>query len=172
MRAGSSHGGLHGPPKLLKALRRRWDGPVGTTPRMKKSPLSLVKERFKSKEDLVAAVQKLASAELWLDRVNSVKGLARVPNAKLLRLHHALSDAKQRFGSRDKLIAAILEAESRAKDEGYKARLGRYAIPRLLDLHRAALRRSGRKAKASAEKKAAPAKARASKAKAKTSAKA
>lgn len=122
---------------------------------MKKSPLSLVKERFKSKEELVTAVQKLASAELWLDRVNGVKGLARVPNAKLLRLHAALSDAKERFGSRDKLIAAILEAENRVKDEGYKARLGRYAVPRLLDMHRAALRRGSRAAKKRPTKKAA-----------------
>ena len=111
---------------------------------MKKTPLTLVKERFESKEQLVRAVEKLAKEELWLDRVNSTKGLERVANSKLLRLHDTLSDAKQRFGSRDKLITTILELEKRTKDEGYKTRLERYPLPRLLDLHSSAERRAKR----------------------------
>ena len=74
---------------------------------MKKTPVSQVKERFESKDKLVAAVQKLATAELWSDRVNAAKGLGRVSNAKLVRLHDTLTDAKKRFGSRDKLISSI-----------------------------------------------------------------
>ena len=53
---------------------------------MKKTPVALAKERFTSKEKLIDAVQKLATDDLWLDRVNKVKGLAKVSNAKLLRL--------------------------------------------------------------------------------------
>jgi hypothetical protein len=111
---------------------------------MKKTPLNLVKERFESKDKLVAAVEKLASSDLWLDRLNDVKGLAHVSNAKLLRLHTTLTSAKEQFGSRAKLIDAILELEKRGKDAGLKLRLEKFPIPRLLDLHRSASRRAKR----------------------------
>jgi hypothetical protein len=103
---------------------------------MAKPPLVTVKERFESKKKLVDAVEKLASSELWIDRVSSAKGLGRISNAKLLRLHAVLSDAKQRFGSRGKLVTAILDLAKRSKDEGYASRLDRYPLPQLLDLHR------------------------------------
>ena len=111
---------------------------------MAQSPLALVKERFESKEKLVQAIEKLASKDLWLDRVNEGKGLARVSNAKLLRLHAALEDVKARFGTRDKLVAAICDVENRSKDEGYKARLATYPLPRLIDLHDSSKRRAER----------------------------
>ena len=140
---------------------------------MKKTPVQIVTERFQSKEKLVEAVTKLATAELWLDRTNADKGFARISNAKLLRLQAVLEDAKKRFGSRDKLITAILELEKRVKDTGYKARLSQFPLPRLIDQHDSAARRSKRAAKA--EKKAKPAvkaakKARSKKAKAKAKA--
>lgn len=133
---------------------------------MSKTPLSQVKEKFESKEKLVAAIEKLATQDLWLDRVNQDRGLARVSNAKLLRLHAALEDAKKRFGSRAKLIAAVLEAEKRTKDEGFKTRLEGYPLPRLLDLHAAATKRAGRASQkpAAAPKKKARAKKAAAKA--------
>ena len=111
---------------------------------MKKTPVSQVKERFESKEKLVAAVQKLATADLWSDRVNSVKGLGRVSNAKLVRLHDTLTDAKKRFGSRDKLISSIVELNKRVKDKGFASKLEGYPLPQLLDLHAAATRASKR----------------------------
>ena len=88
---------------------------------MKKSPVAVVKERFQSKDKLVEAVQKLATGDLWLDRVNEAKGLAKVSNDKLIKLHDVLADAQKRFGSRDKLISAILELKKRTKDAGYQA---------------------------------------------------
>jgi hypothetical protein len=121
---------------------------------MRKTPLSVAKERFTSKDKLVEAVQKLATKDLWLDRVNDAKGLARVSNAKLLRLHDILTSVKKDFGSRDKLIDAILTLEKRAKDAGYKARLEAYPLPRLVDLHGAVARRARR---AEAKAKDAPA---------------
>ena len=142
---------------------------------VKKTPVQLVTERFQSKEKLVEAVTKLATAELWLDRTNADKGLARASNAKLLRLHATLEDAKKRFGSRDKLIAALLELEKRVKDAGYKTRLGEFSLPRLIDLHDAAARRSKRaenKPKPAAKPAKAAKKARSKKAKAKAKAKA
>ena len=82
---------------------------------MKKSPLAAVKDRFESKEKLVEAVQGLSGTDLWVDRLGA-KGLARISNAKLIRLHTLLKDAKERFGSRDKLVSATLEALNRANN--------------------------------------------------------
>lgn len=120
------------------------------------SPVAAVKERFGDKQQLAAAVEKLATDDLWLDRVNEGTGLRRVSNAKLLRLHDVLSKAKETFGSRAKLISSILELENRAKDAGLQERLERYSLPRLMDAHKSAQRR----AKA---RKAAPAKPKAKK---------
>jgi hypothetical protein len=126
---------------------------------MKKSPLAATQERFESKEKLVQAVQKLATEDLWLDRVNATKGLAKVSNQKLQRLHDVLTDAKKRFGSRQKLVDSILELAKRSKDKGYATALGGYPLPRLLDLHGTlskSARRSDAKAKGKPAKKAAP----------------
>ncbi len=134
-----------------------------------KSPLNVVKERFGDKEKLVAAVEKLAKGDLWLDRVNDAKGLASVSNAKLLRLHDTLTVAAKEFGSRGKLVDAILALQNRQKDTGLRARLEGQPLPRLLDTHRAAARRAS---KAKAAPAAAPKKklARSRKAQAKAAA--
>jgi hypothetical protein len=122
---------------------------------MKKTPLARVKEQFESKDKLVAAVQALATDALWLDRVSDAKGLGRVSNAKLLRLFDVLTDAKKQFGSREKLVASILDLEKRGKDAGYKTRLEHYPLPRLLDMQRASSRRAKHaEAKAAAKPKA------------------
>lgn len=117
---------------------------------MNASPLAEVKDRFESKEELVKAVRDLADDDLFLDRVNEHKGLDRVSNAKLLRLHRILTEVKEEFGSRTKLIDAICEAEKRNGDEGYRDRLSRWPTPRLLDWYRSApsrLDKAARKAK-------------------------
>ncbi|MGB0679449.1 MAG: hypothetical protein ACPGUV_07305 [Polyangiales bacterium] len=112
----------------------------------KPSPLAAVRARFESKEALVEAVRALATEGLWLDRVNEDKGLERVSNRKLLHLHALLSDVQGRFGSRTGLIDAILELEKRSKDEGYRQRLSRFPLPRLLDQHRSCSKRQPRAA--------------------------
>jgi hypothetical protein len=124
---------------------------------MKTSPLQQVKGSFGEKAKLITAVQGLVTEGLWLDRVNGDKGLSKISNAKLLKLHAALSRTKEQFGSRDKLIGAILALANRSKDDGYKAGLAGYPVPRLLDLHDS-LSKKARKpatlaAKPSAEKK-------------------
>jgi hypothetical protein len=107
-----------------------------------KSPLSIVKERFQDKDGLLKAVRELATDELWVDRVDSDKGLDAISNKKLLKLHAALSAVKSEFGSREKLVDAILGQEKRSKDEGYKSRLSRFSTPRLLDQYKAGKRRA------------------------------
>jgi hypothetical protein len=112
---------------------------------MKKSPLTAVKDGFESKEKLIEAVQGLSKSDFWVDRLGA-KGLARISNAKLLRLHALLKDAKERFGSRDKLVSATLEALNRAKDVGLRTKLASYPLPRLLDIYRAAARQAKKSA--------------------------
>ncbi|MGE0790060.1 MAG: hypothetical protein AB7S26_30575 [Sandaracinaceae bacterium] len=105
------------------------------------SPLAQVKERFGSKEDLVKAVRDLATDDLWLDRVSEDKGLERVSNAKLLRLHATLSAVTKEFSSRSALLDAICKAEKRT-DAGYRERLERWPLPRLYDRYVVAQRRA------------------------------
>lgn len=108
---------------------------------MQKAPLAVVKERFKSKEALVSAVRDLAKGDLWLDR-EVASGLERAPNKKLLQLHDTLADAKKRFGTRDKLIDAVVAAEGRAKDKDFKSRFASWPVPRLVDQLRASEKRA------------------------------
>jgi hypothetical protein len=107
-----------------------------------KSPLASVKAKFGAKQKLVEAVKALATEELWLGRTNADRGgdrgLEHVSNAKLLRLHAVLSAVKEKFGTRAKLIDAILETEKRTKDAGLRKRLEAYPVPRLFDLYRVA----------------------------------
>lgn len=117
---------------------------------MKKTPLATVKERFESKEQLVAAVQALTSSDLWVDRLGA-KGLSRVSNAKLLSLHDKLKDAQSRFKNREALVDAILGLAKHPKDTGLRAALAAYPLPRLLDLHASLAKRSKRVAKAAAK---------------------
>src|SRR6185437_11615587 len=106
-----------------------------------KSPLSLVREKFGDKEKLVAAVEQFTNDELWVSRTNQNKGLAHVSNAKLLRLHDTFSAVKEKFGTRAKLVEAILEIEKRTKDEGFRQRLSEFPVPRLWDMYKSSSKR-------------------------------
>src|SRR5258708_39058566 len=127
-----------------------------------KTPLARVKEQFKDKASLVAAVEKLAGTDLWVSRTNAGKGLAHVSNAKLLRLHATFTEVKAKFGTRDKLVGAVLEIEKRAKDTGLLHKLSEWPVPRLWDAYKSAAKRHAPPSGASAPKKAAPAAAPAS----------
>ncbi len=123
---------------------------------MAKSPLAIVKDKFGDKAKLVAAVEALAGEDLWVSRTNKAKGLAHVSNAKLVRLHETFSAVKEKFGTRAKLIEAILEVEKRAKDEGYKQHLSAFPVPRLWDLYKSTAKRLAPKEPKKAVKKVAP----------------
>jgi hypothetical protein len=128
-----------------------------------KTPLSRMKDQFGDKAKLVEAVEKLTGEELWVARTNSNKGLAHVSNAKLLKLHATFTEVKQKFGTREKLIDAILELVKRAKDAGLRARLLEWPVPRLFDHYKSAMKRHAAKSPAAPRPKA-PAKAPAAKA--------
>ena len=134
-----------------------------------KTPFALVKDKYGDKAKLVAAIEKLAGDDLWIDRTNKNKGLGHVANAKLIRLHATFSAVKEKFGTRDKLIGAILEIEKRVKDDGYKTRLAKYPVPRLWDMYRSLSKRHAPKAPAAKGAPKAAAKAKPKKASSKKS---
>jgi hypothetical protein len=111
-----------------------------------KTPLALVKEKFEDKGKLVEALEKLTGEALWVSRTNKNKGLAHVSNAKLLKLHATFTEVKEKFGTRDKLIDAILEIEKRTKDVGYRQALAAWPVPRLYDTYRSLHKRTTAKA--------------------------
>ncbi len=106
-----------------------------------KSPLALVTEKFGDKAKLVEAVEKFTGDDLWVARTNKDKGLAHVSNAKLLRLHAVFSEVKEKFGTREKLIDAILEQQKRSKDTGLRQRLSAWPVPRLYDTYKSTAKR-------------------------------
>jgi hypothetical protein len=116
-----------------------------------KSPFATVKEKFGEKSKLVEAVKALATEDLWLARTSADRGhdrgLEHVSNAKLLRLHAVLTEVKEKFGTRAKLVDEILAAEKRSKDGGLRKRLEAYPVPRLYDLLKGAQKRAKAAAK-------------------------
>ena len=123
------------------------------------TPLGVVKEKFGEKAKLVEALEKLTGEALWVSRTNKEKGLAHVSNAKLLRLHATFTTVKEKFGTREKLIDAILDLEKRSKDTGLRQRLLEWPVPRLYDAYKSAAKRHASpapRAPASAAKTPAP----------------
>lgn len=74
--------------------------------------------------------------------------LATVSNRKLLRLAEVGAAIKEKYGSKDKLVAAVSQALGKAKDKDYVARLRQFSSARLLDMARGADRRARRTRKA------------------------
>jgi hypothetical protein len=68
--------------------------------------------------------------------------LNKASNTQLLRLSRVVDTVKEKFGSREKLIAAIGTAEKKAKDKDYLAKLDSLSLPNLLDLATAHQRRA------------------------------
>ena len=66
--------------------------------------------------------------------------LKKASNAQLLRLQRATQTLKDKFGDREKLIAAIGAATRKANDKDYLAKLDTYSLPQLLDLAASAQR--------------------------------
>jgi len=104
---------------------------------MKTTPLAEIKERFGSKEKLVKEIKSMFDkGDLFDNLLNPDKGIARVSNAKLLRLHRVGTEIRERFGDRTKLTDDLLRILKREKDEGFRARLEGWGLPRLWDYYK------------------------------------
>lgn len=114
----------------------------------KETPLQAVKRLYQSKEKLIDKVVEVAREAD--EEVAEVKErLATVSNRKLLRLAEVGKAIKEKYGSREKLVAAVSAALGKAKDKDYVSRLKQYSSARLLDIARGAERRTRRSKKAS-----------------------
>ena len=109
---------------------------------MKKTPLQEVKEKFGSKENLIQELKKIFDkGDLFEDRLNLDKGLSRVANAKLLKLHKVAQEVKDRFTTRANLVDDLLKSMGRIKDEGLRSRFEKWGLPRLWDFYQATAKR-------------------------------
>ena len=124
------------PSAKAKAPAKAKAAPVKVGPR---HPRARVIELHGSKAALAAAVAK-AIAHGDQDTGSLEARLKTASNAQLLRLSQRTQVLKEKFGNREKLIAAIGEATRKTKDKDYLAKLDSYSLPQLLDLHTAAQR--------------------------------
>jgi hypothetical protein len=70
------------------------------------------------------------------------KRLTTASNTQLLRLQRLVETVKQKWGSREKLIAAITDGQKKGKDKDFVAKLESFPLPRLVDLATSAARRA------------------------------
>jgi hypothetical protein len=117
-------------PVKVKAAPKAKAPPIKVGPR---HPKGRVTEAHGTKAALAHAVaQAIARADQDAGALEA--RLKTASNAQLLRLQKASQTMKQKFGDREKLIAAIGTASKKSKDKDYLAKLDTYSLPQLLDL--------------------------------------
>jgi len=114
----------------------------------KKSPLARQKDEHESKEKLVDRVISVLGSinKSEQDKDELKASLLGASNKKLLRLHDVGNEIKSKYGSLEKLVDALGAALGRAKDAPFLTKLKSYTPARLLDMVRAAEKRSKTKA--------------------------
>lgn len=128
---------------------------------MKKSPLAQVKEQFGSKEKLVDALIKLPAsvierpADEGEDKDAFRNRLLVASNSKLLRLHSVGKTVSERWGSKDKLVDAILDLRRASKDKDYRSKLSTLSVGKLFD-QVSSLEKAAKRAAHQSQAKSAP----------------
>jgi len=102
--------------------------------------MQAMKKIYDSKDKLVSSIASAVKneGESNDEAVARLKGLS---NKKLLRLSSVAKEIADR-GGKDKVVAAIGTAVGRAKDSDYLTKLGTFSNGRLMDLLRAADKRT------------------------------
>jgi hypothetical protein len=106
---------------------------------MKKTPLKRVNEEFSSKDKLVEELLGLIKRPADITKDQMKKKLSAQSNRKLLTLMKREQSVKKSYGTRDKLIDAIVKAgmgKDNAEDKVYRKRLAALTTGQLLDLAR------------------------------------
>ncbi len=101
----------------------------------KQSPLQIVKEKFGSKEKLVEALVNTLEKNDGESAEDFQARLLSVSNKKLLRLHATQERVSSEFGNKETLVDKIVALKFDKPNADYKAKLMKYRVTRLLDLH-------------------------------------
>ncbi|MBN2496233.1 MAG: hypothetical protein JXR96_16690 [Deltaproteobacteria bacterium] len=106
---------------------------------MKKTPLQKVTEAFGGKDKLVDQLLGMIKRPAGDSKEDFRRKLRAQSNRKLMILLEREQQVKERFGGRDKLIEALLNArmgKAKKPDEGYRKHLEKRTNGQLLDLAR------------------------------------
>lgn len=124
--------------KIAKVVKAAKGAAIKTSAR---HPRARVADLFKGK---AALAKMLASAVARSDEdTDQLEArLKTASNAQLLRLQKTVALVKEKWGNREKLIAAIGSAQQKAKDKDYLTMLDGYSLPQLVDLARSSERRA------------------------------
>ena len=87
--------------------------------------------RKQAKDELVKAVRAFMKKGDLLEDDFSEKGIERVSNKKLLKLHDLAETVQEKFGSREALLNKVVELDHREKDSGYRDHLEKLGLPAL-----------------------------------------
>jgi len=115
------------------APKAKAKAPVAPVKVLPRHPKARVADAHGSKAALAKAIAPLLARTDEDTDALEVR-LKKASNAQLLRLQRATQTLKAKYGNREKLIAAIGEAQRKAKDKDYLAKLETYSLPVLLDL--------------------------------------
>lgn len=129
-------------PKAKAAVKKaapKAKAKAAPVPQTARHPRGRVVEKHGSKAELAKTIAS-AIARADQDAGSLEAQLKKASNAQLLRLQRATQTLKDKFGSRDKLIAAIGTAKNKSKDKDYLTKLESYSLPQLLDLAASAQR--------------------------------
>ena len=100
------------------------------------TPLHTVTEKFGSKAQLVDQLVGLVQRQEDESDVELTERLMRVSNRKLITLHERENALNTSFGTREKLVSAIVEKKLGRTDADFEKKLGQYSTGRLLSMSR------------------------------------
>lgn len=124
--------------KVAKVAKAAKGAAVKTSSR---HPRARVTDLHKGKAELAKALA-ASVARADEDTTQLEARLKTASNAQLLRLQKTVALVKDKWGNREKLIAAIGAAQQKSKDKDFLTRLDAYSLPQLVDLARASERRA------------------------------
>ena len=114
--------------------------PVG--PRHPKGRVAALNDNKDGAKEALAKSLASALATESDDAGNVESKLKTASNAQLLRLQRVVQTVKDKYGSREKLIATLGEATKHGKDKDYLAKLATISLPQLLDMAQSQQRRA------------------------------
>lgn len=104
-------------------------------------PKGRVTDNHGGKEALAKALAPVLATDA--EGADSIAGrLKTASNTQLLRLQKVVETVKKQWGTREKLIQAILDGAKKSKDKDYATKLATFSLPRLVDLAQSSTRRA------------------------------